>query len=534
MTGSSPSQAAAPATPVLPPTTVGGLLRSAANRSPAFPALRCPDPDGGATRELDYAGLLAESERCARRLLTLFEPGDRIAVWADNRVEWVVLQFGAALAGLVLVTVNPAFTPAEAKYVLAQSRACACFAVRKYRGAPLADHTRDLQPELPALARVLELDDWEAFLAGPEFEGALPDVSPEQPVMIQYTSGTTGLPKGAVLLHGRLTHDAEQVALRAELAVNRAWLVPVPLFHTGGSVCGVLGAVSRRNTVLLMGAWSAEVALRLVEEHRIAITNIVPTMLLAMLEHPSATERDVSSLQCVLAGGAVVSAELVRRVESELGATVYIIFGQTECGPVATMTHPGDTPEDKQNTVGTALQGFEVKIVDPETGATVPRGVAGEFCARGTTMAGYFENDAATEAAFDGDGWLHTGDVCAMDERGYLRVEGRLRDMIIRGGENIYPRIIEEALLAHPAVADVAVVGLPDRRMGEVVGAVVVPRAAGPFDKDEVARHLRARLAGFNVPERWMRADELPRTATGKIQKFLLREQWQSGAVDEL
>ena len=514
--------------------TVGDLLRRAAERSPAHLALRTGGIGGLPGRQWTYAELLADSEQCARRLLCVFEPGDRVAVWADNRPEWIVLQFGAALAGLVLVTLNPGFQSEEARYVLEQSRARGCFSAVDYRGSGLAQITRDLQAGLSDLKHLFELDSWQEFMAGEATVADLPGVEVGDPVMIQYTSGTTGFPKGALLLHGRVTANAEQVAVRAGLEMNRVWLAPLPLFHAGGCVVAVLGAVARHATLVLMSSWSAPVALELVETEHVEIINAVPTMLIGMLAEEDVDRRDLSSLKSVLAGGSTVSADIVRRLQERLGLRVYIIFGQTECGPVATMTHSDDSPDDKQNTVGTPMPGFEVRIVDPDTGQTTPIDTLGEFVARGGTMAGYFENDQATEAAFDQDGWLHTGDLCAMDGRGYLRVEGRIRDMIIRGGENIYPREIEEQLLAESAIADAAVVGLADDVLGEVVGAFIVPALPGSFETVELAESLRSRLARFKVPTHWVVVDELPRTPTGKVQKFALRKLWesQSGRID--
>lgn len=508
--------------------TVGDLLRRAAQRSATHPALRTDGFGNGSRREWTYAQLLADSEECARRLLCVFDRGDRVAVWADNRAEWVVLQFGAALAGMVLVTLNPGFRSEEARYVLLQSRARGCFSAVDYRGNGLAKMTRDLQGGLPELQHVFELDRWQEFMDGERVGKDLPEVATSDPVMIQYTSGTTGFPKGALLLHGRVTANAEQVAIRAGLEVNSVWLAPLPLFHAGGCVVAVLGSVARHATLVLMSAWSAPAALELVETERVAIINAVPTMLIGMLGHEDVDRRDLSSLKSVLAGGATVSADIVRRLQERLSLRVFIIFGQTECGPVATMTHLGDSPEDKQNTVGTPMPGFEVRIVDPETGETAPIDTLGEFVARGGTMAGYFENEEATQLAFDEEGWLHTGDLCAMDHRGYVRVEGRLRDMIIRGGENIYPREIEELLLVEPRIADAAVVGLADDVMGEVVAAFIVPASPGNFDAGEFAEALRSRLAKFKVPTHWVAVDELPRTPTGKVQKFVLRAHWES------
>lgn len=511
-----------------PRRTLGDLLRHNVHLAPDQPALRGDRAWQANRSEITYAELLDQSEICARRLLTRFEPGERIAVWGESRPEWVVLQFGAALAGMILVTVNPAFKADEARFVLSQSGAAACFAVDEYRGAQLFSISQGFVGELPLLREAHSLDAWDNFLRGDLHEGVLPTVLPGDPVMIQYTSGTTGFPKGALLVHERLVDNAANVALRGQVRDRCTWLLPIPLFHAGGCVMGLLGAMSRCGTVVLMSSWNADDALRMIEEHQVDVLSAVPTMLFGLIEQEQCSAYDLSSLDRVIAGAGTVPASLIRDMKDRLNVEVSIVFGQTECGPVATMTHIDDSFEDKQDTIGTPMPGFEIKIVDPESGVTLKPGHLGEFVARGNTMIRYWENEDATAAAFDADGWLHTGDLCSMDSRGYLRVEGRLRDMIIRGGENIYPREIEDLLLAEPSVAEIAIVGLPDLTWGEVLGAFVVPAAPGGVDTAALSELIRQRLARFKVPAHWFVVDELPRTNTGKIQKFVLKEQWLS------
>jgi fatty-acyl-CoA synthase len=261
----------------------------------------------------------------------------------------------------------------------------------------------------------------------------------------------------------------------------------------------------------------------------------VPTMLVAMLEHPTFADTDLSSVEALCSGGAIVPGPLVERFEKELGAPFTIVFGQTECSPVASMSWPADSIADKAGTIGTPMPGVEVKIIDPSTGATVPTGTVGEYCTRGYhVMHGYFEMPDATAAAIDEEGWLHTGDLCAMDDRGYCTVEGRLKDMIIRGGENIYPRELEDLLFAHDTVGEAAVVGLPDEKWGETVGAFIRPAPGARVDKDELFAYLREHLAPHKTPRQWFVVDEFPLTGSGKIQKFKLRERWVAGELDEL
>jgi fatty-acyl-CoA synthase len=274
--------------------------------------------------------------------------------------------------------------------------------------------------------------------------------------------------------------------------------------------------------------------LELMETYRTEVMGGVPTMLIAIVEHPSFTERDLA-VRTMVCGGSTVPAALVQRFEAELGATFTIVFGQTECSPVASMTRPDDVLDDKANTLGGPMPHVEVKIIDPESGETVPCGTLGEYCTRGYhVMHEYFDNPEATAQAIDAEGWLHTGDLCSMDERGYCRVEGRLKDMIIRGGENIYPRELEELLFRHPTVGDAAVVGLPDERLGEVVGAFIRPAPGQTPDRDELFAYMRQHLSPQKTPKHWFVVEAFPMTGSGKIQKFALRQGWMEGAFTEM
>jgi fatty-acyl-CoA synthase len=482
-------------------------------------------PDPGTRRRWTYAELLTDSERVARALLARFRPGERVAVWAPNIPEWVLLEFGAALAGIVLVTVNPALRRRETAYVLAQSRSVGLFYFDEFRGNPMAATVAQLRPELPELRDAVSFSAWDEFLAAGDPSMRLPEVRPGDPAQIQYTSGTTGFPKGAHLLHRGITNNARFTFARAGMRRGAAWVNPMPLFHTGGCVLGVLGPVWFRGTHVPVLAFEPGMVLELIEAERAYGFGAVPTMLIAMLEHATFRSRDLSSLGVVVSGGSTVPADLVRRIEGALGVKISIVFGQTELSPVVTQTRLSDTPEDTALTIGQPLPQVECRIVDAE-GKVVPVGVAGEFCARGyQVMREYFDKPEATAETIDADGWLHTGDLCAMDERGYFSITGRLKDMIIRGGENIYPREIEECLFAHPGVADVAVVGVPDERWGESVAAVV--RAADPANPpavDELFAFCRERLAPHKAPRHWYYIDAFPLTGSGKVQKFVLRE----------
>ncbi len=515
--------------------TVGGLLRQAAAKAPDRCALIAGVHDPAARRRWTYTELLADAEQCARALLTHFEPGEHVAVWAPNIAEWVILELGAGLAGVVLVTVNPSFQAGEVEYVLTQSKAVGCFVLPEFRGNPMLSNLESIRGGLEHLREVIRFDQWDEFMAGADGGAELPDVSPDDPAQIQYTSGTTGFPKGALLHHRGITNNAAHTAILAGATDDGVvWLNPMPLFHTGGCVLGVLGAVAMAGTQVPVLLFDPALVLELIESERVNFMGAVPTMLVALMEHPDFESRDLSSMKCVISGGSTVPAPLVRRIEETLGVDFVIVFGQTECSPVASMTRPSDTIDDKAMTVGLAMPDTEIKIVDPETGATLPIGQTGEYLTRGYhVMHGYHEMPDATAAAITADGWLRTGDLCAMDERGYCTVEGRLKDMIIRGGENIYPREIEEHLFAHPDVAEVAVVGLPDERYGEVVGAFIRPAAGIEPDKQRLFAHLREVMSPQKTPSHWIWLDEFPLTGSGKIQKFVLRDRWVAGDYAE-
>ncbi|HMK11231.1 MAG TPA: AMP-binding protein [Acidimicrobiales bacterium] len=519
--------------PPIRDVAIGTVLREAAAAMPDRIALVEGAPDAATRRRWTYAELLRDAERCARGLLRRFEPGERVAIWAHNLPEWVIVEYAAALAGLTLVTVNPSFQPAELAYVLGQSRSSGLFLVPEVRGNPLLAHLEGVQPDLPALREVMRLDQLAAEIFD-EGDDALPEVDPNAPLQIQYTSGTTGFPKGAVLSHRGVVNNAAVWADRIGVPDGGSWLSPMPLFHTGGCVLGVLGALSRRAKLVLMPGFEPGLMLELIESEHAWFVGAVPTMLIAMMDHPDAMTRDLSSLRGVLSGGSQVPEALVRRIESTLGVDFTIVYGQTECSPVLTNTFPTDNPEDKGLTVGPPVPHTEVRIVDPLTLDTVPVGASGELWARGyMTMIEYFDKPEATAETLLPDGWLRTGDLATMDERGYCRIVGRLKDMIIRGGENLFPAEIEEVLYRHPKVAEAAVVGLPDEKWGEVVTAFVRPSDPGePPSVAELRAHLRDHLSPQKTPTLWFAVDAFPLTGSGKIQKFAIREAWEKGLYE--
>ena len=527
------SHAHGPDQPPVRDLTLGDALAWAALTVPDRLALIAGTADPTTRRSWTYAELHTQCERTARALCTRFKPGERVAVWAQNLPEWVMMEFGAAMAGLVLVTINPGLRAAEVEYVLNQSRCAGVVVVDEFRGNPMLATIQQVRPRCPELREVIRFAQWDAFVAaGDDTRIELPAVKSSDAVMIQYTSGTTGFPKGAYLQHRGLVNNGAHTAQIMGVNDGDVWITTMPLFHTGGCVCCVLGAVSKRATQVLLEAFEPGLVLELFETYHGNAMVGVPTMLIAMTEHPSFGQRDLSSVKALCSGGSTVPAALVTRFEQQLGAPFTIVFGQTECSPVASMTRPDDTLADKAGTIGQPMPGVEVKIIDPDSGATLPVGQIGEYCTRGYhVMRGYFEMPEATAAAIDADGWLHTGDLCAMDARGYCTVEGRLKDMIIRGGENIYPRELEECLFRHPQVAEVAVVGMPNDKWGEEVAAIIRPAAGQSPTREDLITYMRQHLAPHKTPRLWFVVDGFPLTGSGKIQKFRLREMWAQGGL---
>ena len=510
--------------------TIGDLLREAAGDSPSVTGLVAGVP--GVDRRWTFAQMLAESERVAAALLARFSQGDRVAVWAPNLPEWLLLEYGAALAGIVLVTVNPAYVRDELAYVLRQSGAAGIVLVREWRDNPMRAVLDDVLPQLEGLRHVIQFEEWGEFLDS-GVPGPLPTVRPQDAAQIQYTSGTTGFPKGAVLKHGSLTDNAAMYVAEVGMGPGDVYVNPMPMFHTAGCGMGALGTLHARAAHVPVLAFDPGFVLELIEREGATSLLGVPTMQIALMEHPDVATRDLSSLRWAVSGGSLVPAELVRQIEATFDVRFCIVYGTTECAPLVTMTRFDDSAEDKAETIGRAMPQTEVKIVDPSSGATVAPGVVGELCARGyMVMHGYFENPDATSEALDPDGWYHTGDLASMDERGYCRIEGRLKDMIIRGGENIYPREIEDVLFTHPCVAEVAVVGIPDERWGEQVAAFIRP--AGEVTTTELASFVRERLAAFKAPRTWVFVDGFPLTGSGKVKKFVLREQYANGTLAPL
>lgn len=518
--------------------SIGEALTQAAIEVPERVALvevvpaQMPLPvDASATdRRWTYEELHKDALHCAYWLLARFNPGDRICVWAPNVPEWVILQCGAAIAGMVLVTANPALKATELRYVLKQSQAKALFHLKQFRGVD----TGSVALEMEDLS--IDRCEFEGWLESIRKVGALPlaSVEPEAPAQIQYTSGTTGEPKGALLHHRGLITNASYVAARAGLD-GSVLVSPMPLFHTAGSVMSVLGCIASRSTLVLPLLFEPNTVLDAIEREQGEVLFGVPTMLIALLEAIKSKPRNLTSLHTSLSGGAPVPLELHRRVKESLGTVLLTVYGQTEASPIISQTSRTDELKKLTETTGKPLANVEVRIVDPFTLAVVPLGTEGEIQARGyQVMLEYFGNKAATHQAITDDGWLRTGDLGTIDREGYVRVTGRIKDMIIRGGENIYPVEIEACLLQHPDVAEVAVFGVPDQKWGEVVAAAVRPRSGAMPSSEQLLAYCRERLAPHKAPSLWFSIREFPMTTSGKVQKFRLRDATMGGQLETL
>src|ERR1051326_967561 len=456
-------------------TTVGAEVRAAAEDSPDAPALIARGSSPESRRCWTYSELAVDALAAARALLGRFDPGERVAIWAPNSPEWLILQLGAALAGMTVVGVNPAYRPDELAYVLGQSRSSGIFFVPEFRGTPMASFLDEVRPRLPGLREAISFEQWPAFVASGSPSERLPSVSPDDPALIEYTSGTTGLPKGAVLHHRGIINSARFTAARYEVSAGERWLNFMPLYYVAGSVISSLGALTSRATQVLC-TFEPGLALELIETERCSMLAAGATMLIMLAAHPDAGTRDLSSLRAIGAGGMTAPPQLVARIEKLTGARLGIMFGQTEACGIAIQMHLDDDDEDGLHTLGQPLPHVEVKIAEPGSGAVVACGEPGEICLRGyQVMSGYFDKPEATAAAIDDEGWLHTGDLGSMDERGYCRIGGRIKELINRGAQKFSPREIEEVLESHPQVGGAAVVGIPDAKGGEVGAALIRP-----------------------------------------------------------
>lgn len=505
---------------------VGELLRQIAGEVPDRIALKGPrDPVTGTSWQWSYAEWLAKAEATGHLLQRYFATGEHVAVWAPNLPEWLLLQFGAAFAGIAVVAINPGSRSAELEHALGLSRAAGIFLTRGYRDADMGATLAEIRPRLPCLREVFFIEDWDQFDWPHDGAGPFPAVKPEQVAMLQFTSGTTGKAKAAMLSHGGLVNIAQFSSARFELPDGSIWLNWLPLFHTGGCVFGVMSCLWNRGTMILLNGFEPAAVLRAVAEERIAWLPLVPTTALALLDYPDRAQFDLSSLRVSTQGGAPVPPGLVERVEAELGFDHMMVYGQTETSSTVCLSLRHDTFYHKTQTIGKPMPHTEIRIVNANTGKIVSRGEAGEIQIRNfAVMLGYYGQPEETARTIDAEGWLHTGDLGSMDPDGYLRLTGRLKDLIIRGGENIYPREIEDMLDTHPGVAEAAVFGIPDDRWGEAIVVAIRQRPGHDIDFNSIKSFLLPLIARHKIPQHVWVTDTMPRTLSGKTQKFALRE----------
>jgi fatty-acyl-CoA synthase len=490
--------------------------------------------DRASGRRWTYTQLLADVDALAHGLLRRgVAKGDRVGIWAANCPEWTLLQYATARIGAILVTINPAYRTHELAYVLNQSGVSLLVAAAGFKSSDYAAMIDEVRPDCPGLR--------EAIVIGSRAWAALPDhagdpaalvgrqrsLAPDDAINIQYTSGTTGHPKGATLSHHNILNNAFLVSEICGITAEDRICIPVPLYHTFGMVLGNLGATTHGACMVYPApSFDAAATLAAVAEERCTSLYGVPTMFIAELAHPDFATYDLSSLRTGIMAGSPCPVEIMKQVVDRMGMTeVTICYGMTETSPVSTQTRADDSLERRVSTVGRVHPHVEVKIVDPTTGLTVPRGEPGELCTRGySVMLGYWDQPDKTAEVIDAARWMHTGDIAVMDEDGYVNITGRIKDMLIRGGENVYPREVEEFLYTHPDVLDVQVIGVPDARYGEEIMAWVKLReGAAELTADDVRAFAAGRLAHYKIPRYVLIVDDFPMTVSGKVRKVEMR-----------
>lgn len=528
-------------TPLLGDTIGANLDRAIA----AFPD-REALVDVPSQRRWTYAEFGAAVDGLARALLGRgVAKGDRVGIWAVNCPEWLLVQYATARIGAIMVNINPAYRAAEVEFVLQRSGISVLVASLAHRTSDYRALAEQVRPRCPELRSVHYIGDqsWYELLASAtdvtedQLAAREAELSCDDPINIQYTSGTTGFPKGATLSHHNILNNGYFVGETVGYTEQDRICLPVPFYHCFGMVMGNLGATSHGACVVIPApSFEAGATLRAVQRERCTSLYGVPTMFIAELNLPGFASYDLSSLRTGIMAGSPCPVEVMKRVVAEMNmAEVSICYGMTETSPVSTQTRRDDDLERRTGTVGRALPHIEVKVIDPVTGVTLPRGEAGELCTRGySVMLGYWNEPERTAEVIDPGRWMHTGDLAVMREDGYARIVGRIKDMIIRGAENVSPREIEEFLYGHPKVADVQVVGVPDERYGEEILACVIPRdPADPPALEDIASYCRERLAHYKIPRRVEIVDEFPMTVSGKVRKIELRERFSRSAASQ-
>ena len=512
--------------------TIGENLAATVARFPDHEALVVPFQDV----RLTYAQLDAAVDDLARALLAAgIEKGDRVGIWSPNCAEWVLVQYATARVGAILVNLNPAYRTHEVAYALNQSGCRLLVAAQSFKVSDYVAMVTEVRPTVAALERVVFLgtSEWDELVASGAtvdqavLEARSAELQFDDPINIQYTSGTTGFPKGATLSHHNILNNGYFVGEGCRYDERDRVCIPVPFYHCFGMVMGNLGCTSHGATMVVPApAFDPEATLRTVQDERCTSLYGVPTMFIAELAHPDFHRFDLSSLRTGIMAGSPCPVEVMKQCVSAMHMEeVTICYGMTETSPVSTQTGADDALDKRVSTVGQVHPHVEVKVVDPDTGRVVPRGASGELCTRGySVMLGYWDEPEKTADAIDVAGWMHTGDLATMDDDGYVNIVGRIKDLIIRGGENVYPREIEEFLYTHPDIVDVQVIGVPDARYGEEVMAWVKAREGADLTTEAVRAFCEGRIAHFKVPRYVQVTEEFPMTVTGKVQKYKMRE----------
>jgi fatty-acyl-CoA synthase len=512
-------------------------LRRTADRVGDTEALVVPQQNYRAT----YRELIDQCEVVARGLMARgVSRGDRVGIWSPNRHEWVVVQFATAAMGAILVNINPAYRTSELEYALNQSGVSLLILAAGFRQTDYRAMLAEVKSKCPQLREALVLEDgWEALkrdaskVSADELHEVEASLQFDDPINIQYTSGTTGFPKGATLTHHNILNNGFFIGERLKYTEKDRVCIPVPFYHCFGMVLGNLACTTHGATMVIPAeGFDPVLTMQTVQQERCTSLYGVPTMFIAELDHERFKEFDFSTLRTGIMAGSPCPVEVMKKVQTVMHMPeMTICYGMTETSPVSTQSTTDDPLERRVSTVGRVHPHAEIKIVDPATGTVVPRGTTGELCSRGyMVMLGYWNNEEATREAIDPARWMHTGDLATMDDEGYVNIVGRIKDMIIRGGENVYPREVEEFLYTHPDVADVQVIGVPSEKYGEEVMAWVKLREGAHITGDGLAAWCKGKVATYKIPRHWKFVDAFPMTVTGKVQKFKMREV----AVEEL
>ena len=517
--------------PALLDLTIGQMLAQTVSKFPERDAV----VDRASGKRWTWAELNEDVHRVATGLLDLgVQKGDRVGIWAPNCAEWTITQHATAVIGAILVNINPAYRAHELAYVLNQAEISTIVSAVSFKTSDYRQMVLDVRSEAPALKSLVFIGEasWQQLLdTSADFERVEAvgrTVQPDEPINIQYTSGTTGFPKGATLSHRNILNNGYFMSeIQAWTELDRVCL-PVPFYHCFGMVMGNLASLSHGTcTVIPAPGFDPKLTLDAVEAEKCTVLYGVPTMFIAMLNEPDIGTRDLSTLRTGVMAGSACPIEVMKRVINEMHMDgVTICYGMTETSPVSAQTRMDDSLERRTETVGRAIPHVEIKVVDPATGETVPYGETGEYCTKGySVMLGYWNDEEKTREAVV-DGWMHTGDLATMDPDGYVNIVGRLKDMVIRGGENVYPREIEEFLYTHPDIEDVQVVGVPDLKYGEELCAWIKmkPGASAPLDAAAIKEFCSGQLAHFKIPRYVILADEFPMTVTGKVRKIDMRQ----------